>query len=89
MQRINMGYEFRQRLREQVQIQVQKQLQEQVQLKSKEAFSHGISRGADLTLRQNIIGFYKHNVPIATIAASVGKTEDEVEEIIRSGQSEN
>ena len=78
-----MGYEFRQRLREQVQIQVQKQLQEQVQLKSKEAFTRGI----ELNLRQNVIGLHTHNVPVATIAASVGKTEAEVEEIIRSGQS--
>ena len=43
-------------------------------------------RGAEKNMRQNILGLNRNNVPVSIIASSLGKTQAEVEEIIRSEQ---
>ena len=48
----------------------------------------GISLGVEQATRSNILSFYKNNVPVSLIATSVGKSEAEVQEIIRQGQAE-
>jgi len=49
-----------------------------------QGIERGMSMGAEQTTRSNIISFYKNDVPVSVIAKSLGKTEEEVEEIIRS-----
>ena len=48
----------------------------------------GRAEGMEQATRRNILSFYKNNVPVSLIASSVGKTEAEVQEIIRLGQTE-
>ena len=49
-----------------------------------EGLQEGIIRGRNEGLREVIIRGYKNSFPITMIATSVGKTQDEVKEIIRS-----
>lgn len=53
-----------------------------------EGIATGISLGVEQATRSNILSFYKNNVPVSLIATSVGKSEAEVQEIIRQGQTE-
>ncbi|MBQ2464157.1 MAG: hypothetical protein II507_04125, partial [Treponema sp.] len=53
-----------------------------------EGIATGISLGVEQATRSNILSFYKNNVPVSLIATSVGKSEAEVQEIIRQGQPE-
>ena len=53
-----------------------------------EGMERGISLGAEQATRRNILAFYKNNVSVSLIASAVGKTEAEVQEIIRQGQTE-
>ncbi|MBR6143210.1 MAG: hypothetical protein IKQ23_02885, partial [Treponema sp.] len=48
----------------------------------------GRAEGIEQATRSNILSFYKNNVPVSLIATSVGKSEAEVQEIIRQGQTE-
>ncbi|MBQ2571873.1 MAG: hypothetical protein II579_05345, partial [Treponema sp.] len=48
----------------------------------------GRAEGIEQATRSNILSFYKNNVPVSLIATSVGKSEAEVQEIIRQGQPE-
>ena len=48
----------------------------------------GRAEGIEQATRSNILSFYKNNVPVSLIATSVGKSEAEVQEIIRQGQME-
>ena len=48
----------------------------------------GRAEGIEQATRRNILSFYKNNVPVSLIATSVGKSEAEVQEIIRQGQTE-
>ncbi len=49
-----------------------------------EGLQEGILEGEAREKRKTIISFYKNKVSISIIASSVGKTQDEVKEIIRS-----
>ncbi|MBO7612311.1 MAG: Rpn family recombination-promoting nuclease/putative transposase [Treponema sp.] len=53
-----------------------------------EGIATGMERGAEQATRNNILAFYKNNASVSLIASSVGKTEAEVLEIIRQGQTE-
>ena len=48
----------------------------------------GRAEGMEQATRRNILGAYKKNIPIGVIASFVGKSEAEVQEIIRQGQTE-
>ena len=50
--------------------------------------AEGIATGMEQATRRNILAFYKNNVSVSLIASAVGKTEAEVQEIIRQGQTE-
>lgn len=50
----------------------------------KKGEAKGMIRGAEKNMRQNILGLNRNNVPVSIIASSLGKTQEEVEEIIRS-----
>lgn len=50
----------------------------------KKGEARGVIRGAEKTMRQNILGLNRNKVPVSIIASSLGKTQAEVEEIIRS-----
>lgn len=52
----------------------------------KKGEAKGMIRGAEKNMRQNILGLNRNNVPVSIIASSLGKTQAEVEEIIRSEQ---
>lgn len=53
-----------------------------------EGIATGMERGAEQATRRNILGAYEKNIPVGVIASFVGKTEAEVLEIIRQGQTE-
>ncbi|MBQ1644385.1 MAG: hypothetical protein II103_07650, partial [Treponema sp.] len=50
--------------------------------------AEGIATGMEQATRRNILGAYEKNIPVGVIASFVGKTEAEVQEIIRQGQTE-
>ena len=50
--------------------------------------AEGIATGMEQATRRNILGAYEKNIPLGVIASFVGKTEAEVQEIIRQGQTE-
>jgi len=53
-----------------------------------EGIATGISLGVEQATRRNILGAYEKNIPVGVIASFVGKSEAEVQEIIRQGQTE-
>ncbi|MBR4247773.1 MAG: hypothetical protein IKQ13_12350, partial [Treponema sp.] len=48
----------------------------------------GRAEGIEQATRRNILGAYEKNIPVGVIASFVGKSEAEVQEIIRQGQTE-
>ena len=54
-----------------------------------QGITKGMALGMEQNLRSNILGLNRNNVPIGIIASSVGRTQAEVEEIIRNGTKDS